>query len=173
MAIEQDTIVRVLVKDRAKLLAYIWAIVSDVHTAEDVLGDVTVLAVKKREQITNEAHLAGWLRTTARTEALKALRTRRSRPTPMSDQLIDALDTEWATRDGDSSDDLSEALQTCLGRLSPKSRELVKLRYADGLSGADLAARLHQQIKSIYVAISRVHRALGDCIRAHRAREAR
>lgn len=141
MAIEQDTLVRVLVKDRAKLLAYIWAIVSDVHTAEDVLSDVTVLAVKKREQITDEAHLAGWLRVVARTEALKALRTQHGRATPMSDRLIDLLDAEWARRDGDHS--------------------------------AVLAAKLNQRIKSVYVAISRVHRALGDCIRAHQAREAR
>ncbi|QNN24792.1 sigma-70 family RNA polymerase sigma factor [Planctomycetales bacterium ZRK34] len=173
MAIEQDTIVRVLVKDRARLLAYIWAIVSDVHVAEDVLSEVTVLAVKKREQIADEAHLAGWLRIAARTEALKALRTDRSRPTPMSDQLIDLLDAEWATRDAQSSNDLADALQICMQRLSPRARQLVKLRYAEGLSGAVLAEKLNQRIKSIYVAISRVHRALGDCIRAHVARESR
>ena len=173
MAIEQDTIVRVLVKDRARLLAYIWAIVSDVHTAEDVLSDVTVLAVKKREQIVDEAHLAGWLRVAARTEALKALRTQRGRAMPMSDRLIDLLDAEWTRHDATASDELSEALQICLDRLPPRSRQLVKLRYADGLTGAVLAQKLNQQIKSVYVAISRVHRALGDCIRAHQAREAR
>ena len=40
-----DALVRVLIRDRAKLLGYIWAILRDHHLADDVFQDVTVLAI--------------------------------------------------------------------------------------------------------------------------------
>ena len=66
MAVDQKIIVRVLLRDRGKLLAYIGAIVRDAHIAEDVLQEVSMLALEKQEQILNEAAVLPWMRTAAR-----------------------------------------------------------------------------------------------------------
>lgn len=74
MALDETTIVRVLLAERARLLAYIWVIVRDVHLVEDVFQEVAALAVQKREELRDEAALPVWLRRTARFQALAALR---------------------------------------------------------------------------------------------------
>ena len=48
MALSETIIVRVLLAERAKLLAYIWVIVRDAHLVEDVFQEVAALAVQKR-----------------------------------------------------------------------------------------------------------------------------
>ncbi len=54
MALEQATVVRILMAERSKLLAYIWSIVRDEHAVEDVFQEVSILAVEKCGQITDE-----------------------------------------------------------------------------------------------------------------------
>ncbi|MBI1373521.1 MAG: hypothetical protein GC159_12400 [Phycisphaera sp.] len=166
MSIEQDTIVRVLVRDRAVLLAYIWAIVRDNHLAEDILQDVSVLAVNKRDEITDEEHLHGWLRQTARYKSLTALDKRESSPMRLDDRVLEALEAGWRSESADGGTaDLVDALQHCLGKLSGYAKHLVELRYAEGLSGQKLADAVDRNLNTVYVALTRIHRSLGDCVR--------
>ena len=46
MSIDQPTAVKGLMKDRARLIAYIYAIVRDWHLAEDLFQDVSALAIE-------------------------------------------------------------------------------------------------------------------------------
>jgi RNA polymerase sigma-70 factor (ECF subfamily) len=87
----------------------------------------------------------------------------------MDEILLDQMEEIWAEHDPSPTADLVEALRHCLERLSPNARELVKLRYQDGISGSRLAEVVNRQLNTVYVALSRIHRSLGDCIRQHRA----
>ena len=53
-----------------------------------------------------------------------------------------------------------EALQDCLSQLTPYARRLVQLRYSEGLTGKSLGDTLGRKVDTVYVALSRVHRAL-------------
>jgi RNA polymerase sigma-70 factor (ECF subfamily) len=165
MPLDHDTIVRALLRDRARLHAYVWAIVRDEHVAEDVFQDVSVLAIAKREEIADEAHLAAWLRKAARFESLKALRNRKSRPVAVDEQVLDLLEAQWGELDLISTHQMTHALRRCLGTLTPSARQILQLRYVQGLSGQQVAAQLHQKTHSIYVAIGRIHQRLAECMR--------
>jgi RNA polymerase sigma-70 factor (ECF subfamily) len=162
--IDQESLMILLLRERVKLLAYIRAIVRDEHLAEDVYQDVAVLALRKREEIEDPRHFLAWMRLTSRHRALKLLEQRR-RHVLLDESLLDRLDEQWVEHDVSSTADLTEALRHCLERLTPRARDLIRLRYAEGISGARLAAGVDRSLNAVYVSLSRIHRSLGDCIR--------
>ena len=54
---DSNAVIRGLIRERAKLLAYVWAIVRNHHMAEDIFQDVTVLAMERAGEIKDEGHL--------------------------------------------------------------------------------------------------------------------
>ncbi|HWL09964.1 MAG TPA: sigma factor-like helix-turn-helix DNA-binding protein, partial [Planctomicrobium sp.] len=57
------------------------------------------------------------------------------------------------------------ALNQCLRKLTENNREIVRLRYLEGRTGSDLARHFGRKLATIYQAISRIHKSLGECIR--------
>ena len=162
--IDHESLMILLLRERVKLLAYIRAIVRDEHLAEDVYQDVAVLALRKRDEINDQRHFLAWMRLTSRHRAFKVLEQRRHQVL-LDESLLDRLDEHWVEHDAGSSADLTDALRQCLERLTPRARHLVRLRYAEGISGERLAAGVDRSLNAVYVSLSRIHRSLADCIR--------
>jgi RNA polymerase sigma-70 factor (ECF subfamily) len=168
MSVDQDHLVRLLLGHRAMLLGYLASFVRDAHLVEDVFQDVSLVILKKGAELADPAGFAPWARKIARFESLNALRKRGQAPRPLDAAALDLLDGQW--RSGDASESpASDALEPCLRRLAPRARRLVELRYREGVSGRDLAARLAQPLNTVYVSLARVHRALSECIRGRLA----
>lgn len=165
MPVSEDVILHSLLKDRIKVIAYIRAIVGDHHLAEDVFQDVSMLALKSREQIESPEHLMKWLRTAARHKAINKVRDESKHAVVLDDELLASMDRKWGAYDQLASNDLTDALHECLNKLSPYARRLVDLRYTEGLTGKKLADVLNRKVQTVYVALTRVHRALSNCIR--------
>lgn len=58
MPLDRKTVIRVLMTERDRLYAYIWSLIGDVHLAEDVLQEVSLLAADKADEVSNEQALA-------------------------------------------------------------------------------------------------------------------
>ena len=56
-----------------------------------------------------------------------------------------------------------------MAKLSAHARTILGLRYAEEVSSARVAEVMQVKVQSVYVALARIHRALGDCIRRRRA----
>lgn len=172
MAMDQTQLVRLLVRDRAKLLAYIWSFVHDEHTAEDILQDVVAIAIAKRDQIEDASHLLGWSRNAARNKCLQALRDRSRGPAQLDESVLAKMEQQWGEYDSVDSSDVVDALSACLDELTPHARGIIKDRYAGGLTCSEIADKLGQKVNSLYVTTSRIHKTLGDCIRRRMDEEA-
>jgi RNA polymerase sigma-70 factor (ECF subfamily) len=157
--------VQSLLEERARLLAYIWAIVRDAHAAEDVFQEVSLLAVRKRSEIVDSAAFPAWLRKSARLCALRAMRNTGKAPRLFSNDVLDSLDRTWENLTAASARDMAESLHKCIGRLAPRARQMVALRYQNKMSGDQLAARLKIKTQSVYVAMGRIHKVLRDCMK--------
>jgi RNA polymerase sigma-70 factor (ECF subfamily) len=125
-----------------------------------------VLAIDRCHEIDGEGHFLGWVRKASRFKALKARRQRRSQPLGLDDEVLDLLEGDWQRLDDAPAREMAEALRRCLDRLTPNARRLVELKYVDGLEGARIAEQLGRQLRSVYTALSRIHRALSDCLDA-------
>ena len=73
---DRDSVVRLLVSERTKLLASIRAMDRDEHLAEDVFQDVSIVAVNKCEEIRDARAFPAWARQVAHYKALHILRER-------------------------------------------------------------------------------------------------
>ena len=165
MPVDQKTITSILLRDRAKLLAYIGAIVRDTHVAEDVFQEVSMLAIEKQSQIKDEQILLPWLRVAARYRSLKAIEKRGKRPALMDTQMLDLLEPHWQAVDPLIMQETNRALEDCVNKLAPQSRKLIELRYGVALSVRDIANQLGRKTDTLYKHVTRIHAALQRCMK--------
>ena len=163
MAIEHDALLRILLVERTKVLAFIRSLVRQRELAEDVFQDVCVLALEKRDQIADEQHLTAWLRTAARLRAMNVLRKKQTGQRTLDASVLDLVEPHWRAHDDEPGTALAEALRQCVELLTDKARQLLTARYTDGLDVAELARRHNRPVNSLYVSLSRIHSALADC----------
>ena len=171
MSLDLDTTVKGLMTDRAKLIGYIAAIVRDRHLAEDLFQEVVTVAIRKCGEIDDADHLLLWARRVARNKALEARRKRRTTPLTLDTDVLDILDARWQRLDQLDSDAELERLRSCLGKLSPRARQVVDLKFVEGLSGIEISRAVGNKVRSVYVALTRAYRDLEACIRRHRLAE--
>lgn len=166
---------RLLLINRGMLLGYITAITGDPTLSEDVFQEVSIVVLDKHAQLTSSEGFKPWARTIARFQALKAVARRRAGPIMLSGDIVDLLDKSWSALDEDpaalADHERMAALRSCLTRITPRARRLVEMRYFENLPGARIAELLGKPLNTIYVAISRIHRALGECVRGELQRQ--
>lgn len=162
--LEQADIMRILLRERDKLFAYIWSIVRDTDLADDVFQDVSMLVIERREEINSESHLLGWVRKAARLKALEALRARKRHPTALSIEALAVLEDHWAAYDSTKTSVMVDALRRCIEKLSPYAKQIVRLRYVEGMPGQNVAETMNRKVDTVYKALTRIHSALRTCV---------
>ena len=165
MPMTPDNLIRTLMPQRVKLLAFVAAIVGDRHLAEDTVQEVFARAVAKADEINDAEHAVRWARSAARLVAIEQLRAHRRQPMIFDDAVLDAIESRWDQLSAAVSPDLAEALESCVANLSPYARRLIETRYGRGLTGHALADAMQRKHGTVYVALSRIHQTLNHCIR--------
>jgi RNA polymerase sigma-70 factor, ECF subfamily len=160
----EEAFLRHVLSERQKLLAYLRSIVRRRDVAEDLFQDVCVLALQKRAEIVDAAHLSAWLRIAARQLAMNAIRKHGHREQLLGDRIHELMESRWNQLDRLDASALGEALEHCLHRLGAPARALLKARYTEGLSSGELAQRLGRPVGSLYTTLSRIHKALAQCV---------
>jgi RNA polymerase sigma-70 factor (ECF subfamily) len=164
MALSQQTVVGRLVADRSKLLAYIWSIVRNYHAAEDVYQEVVMAAMSHADEMEDDMHLLMWARRAGRLRGIDWLRRQKRQALLLDNSVLDLLEGEWERLDAEQPQVWLTALQCCARKLTDYARQLINLRYVEGLSGAEIGEKLGRPTRTIYVALSRTYRQLEDCI---------
>jgi RNA polymerase sigma-70 factor (ECF subfamily) len=161
----QEEIIRGLLSDRARLLAFIRSIVLSPHIAEDIHQDVVVQALQKASTIENGAHLNAWTRHVAKMRAFAYLRKSGRQPKHLDPDILDLLEPEWEVEDRSDISGKSIALNDCLESLTPRARSLINLRFTKRMSGQQMSQQLGVKIASVYMALSRIYKTLDECVR--------
>jgi RNA polymerase sigma-70 factor (ECF subfamily) len=123
-----------------------------------------VKAVSRSDRFETSAHLMNWARLTGKNRAIDILRARNGRYIGLSDEMLALLADEWPEKS--CAEAMQEALGQCITQITPNNRELLRLRYFERRNCPDVAAIMGRKIETVYQALARLHKALGDCIRA-------
>jgi RNA polymerase sigma-70 factor (ECF subfamily) len=158
-----DAATGLLLSHRRALFAYIYAIVRDYHTAEDVLQDVSVVLIRRWEEFGQIGDFWKLAREVARRQSLSALRRARRAPLLLSEQALDALDRGFDQM-MDQADDRAVALARCIEKLPDRWREVIRYRYWDKLPVGEIAQRFASTAGSISVTLNRIRSKLADCV---------
>lgn len=163
MMLTEAQILQCLMAARTRLSAAVWLVVRDTHGAEDIFQNVTLKAMAGRATFETEAALLSWAFITARREAIDWIRRCRRETVGLDDGLLDLLDREWRVASPAQSARL-DALAECLQSTSGEARELLRLRYDEGHSCEEVAARVGLGLDAVYQRLSRLHRRLRECV---------
>lgn len=148
------------------LRAYILAIVRDAHLAEDTLSDTTLAIVHAWGRFDSRKPFGPWARGVARRVALANLRKARRGGVELDEELLEAVGVHLDAFGGEVNfDERRLALRRCVEQLPQHSRELVQWRYFDEQSYDEIVRRTGRNIAALYKAFSRIHEALGDCVK--------
>lgn len=162
--VDQDLAMRALLEDRAMLVGFIRAIVGTRTLAEDVFQELAILVMRKHAEIPNAEAFPGWIRRAARFEARNALRKHGREHVAISEDVAELIERQ--PPDSLSSNQHIEALERCIKLLSPAARNLITLKYHQGQSGDEMSNSLGKPLNTIYVSLSRIHKALGQCVKS-------
>lgn len=162
MGLGLDTVVQTLLQERPRVIAAAAMVVRDVHAADDIFQQVVLTALEHRGEIRDPDHLLAWALRAARHRAIDLGRKKQLRP--LSSDALDLLEADWGDPAAGGCSDRVDALRRCVGKLNGPSRDLLQMKYSDGLTTATIAGRLGRSVDAVYQNLSRLHRSLRNCV---------
>ncbi len=151
------------------LATYVYSLVSSTADADDILQECKVTMWKKFGQFTPGTNFRAWARTIALHQILNHRRSEQRRPVAALDrEFIEAIAAEIDRR-SDQLDEQADVLRTCLRKLPAAHRAIVVARYYEGCDIDEIAAKTDRSAEAVYRLLSRIRKALGECVNQHAA----
>lgn len=153
-----------------RLRAFVAARVSDRHFVPDLVQETFLYAYRHLAEYREGTNLSAWLYTIARLTVLAALKSRARKA--QAHRLY--LEQVLATRDlaePEPDDAPARALADCVAALSPRDRELLRLKYEHELTLREIAGRAGKTLSWAKTLFFRLTHALQDCVRRKLAPE--
>jgi RNA polymerase sigma-70 factor (ECF subfamily) len=145
---------------QARLRYFLARMVGDDHAADDLLQEVWFEVHRGVAGLADPGAFTAWLYRIARHRALAELRKRR-----LDLSSLDGVDLAEGEEDGDFSAEDAERVHAAMGHLPPAHREVLLLRFFEGMSYDDIAGVLGCQLGTvrsrIHYAKSALRRAMG------------
>ncbi|GAA5483145.1 sigma-70 family RNA polymerase sigma factor [Haloferula sargassicola] len=152
-------------KFQPMIRTYILSIVPDFTLAEDILQETFLVVSRKAGGFTLGTSFPAWVKTIARFKALEAVRREYGRRAVLSDEVLDALDTETHPyADPTEIDGRVQALRHCIAELAPQARRSIEYRYRGDHRPPQIARLMGCTVNSVNVTLSRARAFLRDCV---------
>lgn len=139
----------------------LWGLVPDHHRLDDIVQETFLTITRKAADFQPGTNFRAWLFAIARFKVLHSLRQN-----PLEHALsLDLTACMLAEQsEPEHFDERLLHLRTCITAMSHSVRKMLRLRYSENLSIADVADRLGRRINSVKVMLSRSRKLLRECI---------
>lgn len=155
---------RLLAQNERSIAAYVHGLVSHRTDAEEILQEAKVVMWKKFGDFEKGSHFPAWARKIALGLILNYRRSsRRRRSSPMEETFIEAVAAEMDRLD-ENGDFRREALERCLAKLPETHRRMILWRYFDEKGINTIADETRRTEGAVYRMLSRIRKALHQCI---------
>lgn len=146
--------------------AFVTARINDPFEAQDLAQEVFLVAYRKLNDIDAERPIRPWLCAIAANLVRNHRRKRRATPVGGSaEAVLDVLNAEVESLDPAwSNTPVFEALDLCLAKLEGGARDLVRLRYEEGLGIAEIRRSTGGKHSAITMKLHRLREQLRHCI---------
>ena len=150
------------VEHQPAVRALVLALWPDFNTANDIVQETFLTVTRKAANFQIGTDFAAWVATIARFKIKEARQRVKRNYEVLSPEIIDALCACQPPEDGREPE--LAALGECMGRLAPKAREIVVMRYDHAHSLAEIGTRIGWTAGAVHVALSRARALLKNCI---------
>jgi RNA polymerase sigma-70 factor, ECF subfamily len=155
--------VRQLADVQRGLYAYILQLLPNRTDADDVLQATNLVMWSKRAEFLEGTDFSAWAARIAYYEVLTCRKRTHRDKLRFDDALVEQLARE-ATAETGQMDSILRMLRTCMEKLSPSDRDLIRLQYTDDLPPREIAARVGRSPGAIAQAMHRIRMSLLKCI---------
>lgn len=145
------------------LHAFILKLVPSLPDAEDILQQTNLVLWSKQAEFTPGTDFRAWAFRIARYQVMAHRKRQSLDRLVFGEELIDRLAGRAETRN-DVLDAKRELLVDCFQNLTDLQRRLLADRYADQLSGREIAQRTGSKVDSVFQTLHRARQTLLECI---------
>lgn len=146
-----------------RVFAYIYMLVPNRADAEDLLQETSITLWEKFDGFEPGTDFVAWACQVAYWKVRNARRKYARSPIIHDDDLLSSLSAK-ALASRPEFDRRHEALEACLKRLNQRDQRLVMSRYETGTTIKEAAERAGRSVDATYKALSRIRRALQECV---------
>jgi RNA polymerase sigma-70 factor, ECF subfamily len=171
-AVKSKLFLRLFLQNERRLYAYILTLVPNRADADDVLQEASLVLWDKFDAGQPPADFAAWACRIAYFKVLDFCKKRQRSRVVFSQAMLERL-AETAVEQAASLqlDERRRALAGCVEKLSPRDRDLLACRFAEGATTQSTAARVGRSVDAVYKALARIRQALFDCVTRTLAQE--
>jgi RNA polymerase sigma-70 factor, ECF subfamily len=155
--------VRLLKQHERQLNAYIMALVSDWHAADEIAQETSLRLWKEFHDYRRDMDFGVWARTIARFEVLSYQKRIRRERMRFSQRFVDTVAARWEAMRPELVGQL-DALMDCMSELTDEQYKLVRLSYRGDRTIKQVAEDLGRPYTATYKALERTRKMLHDCI---------
>lgn len=160
---KEDMFFRLYTRSQGEIYAYILTMVPNTADAEDIFQETSSLMWRKFEEFKSGTNFTAWGCRIAYFLILEHRRKTARTPLHYSSETIQILSEEYTRRQNEKPQ-RTEALKTCIRRLSEKERRLLRLRYRQALSVRQIARQWGKSVELVYKNLAKIHYFLFECV---------
>jgi RNA polymerase sigma-70 factor (ECF subfamily) len=158
-----DEFVRLLGQNQRRIFLYVMGLAPNWNDAEEIIQNTNLVLWREFAQFQPGTNFTAWACKVAFHQVL-AWRKRKQRDRlQFSDAFLEAVAEESATA-ADLLEERSTALAGCIEKLPDSQRDLIRQRYAEGLTVEAIARQCDRTVDAVYRALSRIRHTLHDCV---------
>ncbi len=163
-SVNADDLVTLMTQYQGRLYVYILSLIGDSNAANDVLQETNIVLWKESGQFVLGTNFKAWAFRIAHFQCM-AYRQRRLRDKVLfDDEVIAALAMEAKELD-ETYEERATALGRCLEQIHARSREALRLRYAEQLAVKEVAEQMHRTANAVSQLLFRARQWLITCVK--------
>lgn len=152
-----------LTRAQLELRLYVVTLVGDPHDAADVLQETNLDLWKKAETYDPARPFLPWAKTLAWYQVLKHRTLRKRDRLIFSEDVLNAM-AESLQSTQERGDDLLEALEGCVKKLSDRQRAFLAAKYAERKSVEEMAGLFRHSTTAVASLLYRLRNLLHACV---------
>jgi RNA polymerase sigma-70 factor (ECF subfamily) len=157
-------LVALMTQYQGRLYAYILSLLGDVNAANDVLQETNIVLWKESRQFVPGTNFKAWSFRIAHFQCMAYRQKQLRDKVVFSDEIVAALAIESKELD-DRYEERAVALERCLEKIQPRSREALRLRYAEEQAVGDMAKTMNCKSNAVSQLLFRARQWLIACVK--------
>lgn len=149
---------------RRGLWAYLLTITRDPTEADDLLQEVSTILWSRFDQWEGRGPFRNWCMVVARNVALQWIARQDRRRKLFSDKMVELLAEDPPAMTPTVQQQRLDALKQCVSELDEHPRQVIAMKYLQGMRAKDIARTLGRSLGSVEMALLRARRRLRACV---------
>jgi RNA polymerase sigma-70 factor (ECF subfamily) len=162
--LDPDTFVELMTQYQGRLYVYILSLIGDANAANDVLQEANIVLWKESRQFVAGTNFKAWAFRIAHFQCMAHRQRRLRDKVVFSDEVVARLAIESKELDS-SYEQRAARLGHCLEQIQPRSREALRLRYAEGIAVKEMATKMNCTSNAVSQLLFRSRQWLVECVK--------